>query len=136
MDRPSDKDLTRRERQIMDIVYARQQASALEIQAAMPDAPGYSAVRTLLRILEEKGHLAHRKEGTHFVYFPTQPRQQAGHSALAQVVKTFFDSSIERVVAALLTTADTRLSAEELERLSQLIEQAKRDEEAHDTDGE
>jgi predicted transcriptional regulator len=130
MHKNPDKHLTKRERQIMDIVYERRQASALDIQAALPNPPSYSAVRTLLRILETKGHLTHEKQGAHFVYFPTQPRQQAAHSALAQVVKTFFDSNIERVVTTLLTTADTRLSKEELGRLSQLIEQAKKEEEA------
>ena len=123
------KGLTRRERQIMDVVYERKQASALEIQQMLPESLSYSAVRTFLRILENKGHLTHRKQGAQFIYSPTQPRQQAAHSALTQVVKTFFDNSIERVVTALLTSADTHLSAEELERLSQLIEEAKKEEE-------
>ncbi|HLK60449.1 MAG TPA: BlaI/MecI/CopY family transcriptional regulator [Chthonomonadaceae bacterium] len=128
MDTPSDKRLTGRERQIMDIVYERGQASALEIQEALPGSPSYSTVRTLLRILEEKQHLTHRKQGAYFIYSPIQPRQQVAQAALAQVVKTFFENSVERVVTALLSTSDTRLSAEELERLSELIEQAKKEE--------
>src|SRR5579884_2952787 len=98
MSRTFGKDFSRRERQIMDIIYERGQASALEIQEALPDSPSYSSVRTLLRILESKGHLTHHKQEAHYVYSPTQPRQQAAHSALAQVVKTFFDSNIERAV--------------------------------------
>lgn len=113
----------------MEILFERGQASAQDVQDALPDPPGYSAVRTLLRILENKGHVTHHKEGAYFVYTPTQPRQQAASSALSQVVRTFFDSNIERVVTALLTSEDTRLSTEELDRLSQLIEQAKKDEE-------
>lgn len=128
MNLPSDKPLSGRERQIMDIVYERGQASALDIQEALPDAPGYSAVRTLLRILEGKGHLTHRKQGAQFIYAPTRPRQQAAHAALAQVVKTFFANNVERVVTALLSTADTRLSAEEVKRLSELIERARKEE--------
>lgn len=119
------KGLSRRERQIMDIVYARGHVSALEIQEAMPDAPGYSTVRTLLRILETKGHLRHEKQGMSYIYFPVQPAGQAAQSALKQVVQTFFGSSIERLVATLLSSADARLTDEELDRLSQLIEQAR-----------
>ena len=127
MTQPSEKPLSGRERQIMDILYERGQASALDIQEALPDAPGYSAVRTLLRILESKGHVLHKKKGAHFVYSPTQPRHQVADAALAQVVKTFFENSVERVVTALLSTRDTRLSAEELKRLSELIEQARKE---------
>lgn len=128
MNRPFGNDLSRRERQIMDIVFERGQASALEIRESLPDPPSYTTVRTLLRILEEKGHLTHQKPGAYFVYSPTQPRNQAAHAALARVVKTFFDSNIERTVAALLSSADSQLTTAELDRLSQLIEQAKQEE--------
>ena len=116
--------LSRRERQIMDIIYQQSQASVADVLENLPDAPSYSTVRALLRILEEKGHLTHQKDGPRYIYRPTQPRHQAGRSALKQVVQTFFDKSIERTVAALV--ADTEVSEEELERLSQLIEQAKK----------
>jgi predicted transcriptional regulator len=129
MQTPSSQDLSRRERQIMDILFERGQASAAEVQDAMPDAPSYSAVRTFLRILEEKGHLVRRKQGACFVYAPLEPRSEAAQSALARVVKTFFDSNVERTVAALLSSQDVRLSAEELDRLAQLIEEARAEEE-------
>jgi BlaI family penicillinase repressor len=119
------KNLSRRERQIMDVVYARGAASAFDIQEALPDPPGYSTVRTLLRILETKGHLRHEKQGMSFIYHPTQPANQAAHSALAQVVQTFFASSIERVVATLLSSKDIQLTPEELDRISLLVEQAR-----------
>lgn len=119
------KNLSRRERQIMDIIYARGSVSALEIQEAMPDPPSYSTVRTLLRILETKGHIQHQRRGMSYIFSPTQPHQQAAHSALTQVVQTFFGSSIERAVTTLLSSADTQLTDEELDRLSALIEQAR-----------
>jgi BlaI family penicillinase repressor len=119
------KNLSRRERQIMDIVYARGSVSAFDIQEALPDPPGYSTVRTLLRILETKGHLRHEKQGMSYIYSPTQPANQAAHSALTQVVQTFFASSIERVVATLLSSHEMQLTPEELDRISALVEQAK-----------
>src|SRR5438874_13338821 len=108
--------LSRRERQIMEIVYRRGQASAVEVLAELPDPPTKTAVRTLLRILEEKGHLRHRQEGLAYVYVPSRPRAQAGRSALRNVLQTFFDGSLEKAVAAHLGAA-ADLSAEELERL-------------------
>jgi len=114
--------LSRRERQIMDAVYRKGRASAAEVLSALPDPPSYSAVRALLRVLEEKGHLKHVKEGRNYVYLPTQPRQTAARAALAQVVQTFFGGSIERTVAALVSQSDAKLSDEELERLGMLIE--------------
>jgi BlaI family penicillinase repressor len=125
---PSFKNLSRRERQIMDIVYARGSVSAFDIQEALPDPPGYSTVRTLLRILETKGHLHHTKQGMSFIYSPTQPVNQAARSALAQVVQTFFASSIEQVVATLLSSKDIQLTPEELDRISAMVEQAKQNE--------
>ncbi len=118
-------DLSRRERQIMDIIYERRRATAVEVMEAMPDAPSYSSVRTLLRILEAKGHLKHQKEGARYVYMATHPRQSAARSALKQVLRTFFDGSVEKAVAALLSDSDVRISDAEWERLAQMIEQEK-----------
>lgn len=129
MPSPFTSSLSRRERQIMDVVYERGQASAADIQAALPDPPSNSAVRALLRILETKGHLRHEKQGAQYIYFPTQPHNQAARSALAQVVKTFFDNSIERTVATLLSSKEARLTDVELERLTALIAQARQEEE-------
>lgn len=117
--------LSRRERQIMDIVYARGEASVAQVRESIADAPSYSAVRALLRILEEKGHLKHRGEGGRYLYIPTRPRQQAARSHLRAVLQTFFGGSLERAVATVLSSPETRLSTEELERLAALIEQAK-----------
>jgi len=125
MNRTFGRDLSRRERQIMEIIYARGQASATEVLEGLADPPSYSAVRALLRVLEGKGHVRHVREGARYVYQPTQPRSRAARSALAQVVQTFFGGSVEQTVATLLSDADTRLSEEELARLSELIEQAK-----------
>lgn len=124
---PPSHQLSRRERQIMDIVYALGRATAAQVREAMPDAPGYSAVRAMLRILEEKGHLRHESDGTRYVYLATKPRGQAARSTLRQVVQTFFGGSVEQTVATLLSAPETRLSADELERLSVLIEEAKKE---------
>ena len=118
------RDLSRRERQIMNIVYRRGQASVADVSAELEDSPSYSAVRAMMRILEEKGHLRHEKEGARFIYTPVYPRQDAGESALKQVFQTFFDNSIEKTIAALLNVSDTALSDEESNRLAALIEQA------------
>lgn len=117
--------LSRRERQIMDIIYARGNLSAAEIRDALPDPPSYSTVRALLKILETKGHVTHEMRGAQFVYAPVQPRRQAAQSALSRVVRTFYDNSVERVVTALLTDSDARLTHEELQRLAELIEAAR-----------
>ena len=117
--------LSRRERQIMEILYQRGQASASDVQEAIPDPPGYSAIRALLRILEEKNHVRHTREGARYIYLPTQPRSHAAQSALTQVVNTFFGGSVEDVVATLVSDTDMKLSYEELDRLAQLIAQAK-----------
>ena len=116
--------LSRRERQIMDIVYQRGRVSVADVLKDLPDPPSYSTVRALLRILEEKGYLAHEKDGRRYIYRSTQPRHQAGRSALKQIFQTFFDKSIEKTVMTLISDAD--LSDEELDRLSQRIEQAKK----------
>lgn len=117
--------LTRRERQIMDIIYARGEASAAEVNAALPDQPSYSTVRTLLRILEEKGHLKHREDGQRFVYLPTKSRAAESKSALKRVVQTFFEGSFADAVAALVDTADGKLPPDELKRIEDIIKKAK-----------
>ena len=118
--------LSKREREIMDIVYARARASANDVLAAMHDPPTRTTVRTLLRILEEKGHLTHTAEGREFVYVPTKAPMQVGKSALKRVVHSFFANSLPKAVAAYLADPSTRLSEEEAAELKKLIEQAKR----------
>ena len=126
MAKPATHDLSRRERQIMDVVYARGQATAAEVAEAIPDPPSYSAVRALLRILEEKGYLRHEHQGLRYVFLPTVKRQSARRSALKGLVQTFFDGSVEQTVAALL--GQQKLSPEELERLARLIDRARKEE--------
>jgi len=118
--------LSRRERQIMEIIYRNGQATAVDVHAALPDPPSKTAVRTLLRILEDKGHLQHKQEGLAFVYSPSRPRDQAGRSAFSRVLETFFEGSLEKAVAAHLGEATGQLSAEELDRLAELIRQARK----------
>ena len=117
--------LSRRERQIMDILYQRGKASASEVREAMEDAPGYSAVRAMLRVLEEKGHVKHQAEGLKYVYVPVVAREKAKRSAVKHVLDTFFTGSPEQIVAALLDVSATRLTREELDRMSEMIEKAK-----------
>jgi BlaI family penicillinase repressor len=117
--------LSRRERQIMDILYQRGRASAAEIHQALPDRPSYSAVRAKLRVLEEKGHVRHEEEALRYVYLPTLARERAKRSALDHMLETFFDGSAEQAVAALLDLSSRKLSEQELDRLARLIEQAK-----------
>jgi BlaI family transcriptional regulator, penicillinase repressor len=117
--------LSRRERQIMDILYQRGRASASEVREAMADAPSYSAVRAMLRILEEKGHLKHQEEGLKYVYAPTVGRDKAKRSAVKHLLDTFFNGSPEQIMAALLDVSSTRLTREELDRMSAMIEKAK-----------
>jgi predicted transcriptional regulator len=124
-DRPAEQ-LSRRERQIMDVIYRKGQATAAEVLAELPDPPGKTAVRTLLRILEDKGHLKHRQEGLAYVYVPSRPRDQAGRSALRRVLQTFFEGSLEKAVAAHLGDSAADLSPEELQRLAELIRQARK----------
>ena len=120
------RNLSRRERQIMDILYQRGRASASEIHEAMPDPPSYSAVRAKLRVLEEKGHVRHEEQSLRYVYVPTVARDSARRSALRHMVSTFFEGSIEQTVAALLDLSSANLSREDWERISQLIEEAKK----------
>lgn len=121
------QNLSRRERQIMDILFRAGPATAAEILAELPDAPSYSAVRALLRVLEEKGHVAHRQDGKRYVYAPVISAQSAQRSALRRVLNTFFDGSTERAVAALLDLSRSSLSTDEMNRIAELIEQAKRE---------
>lgn len=117
--------LTRRERQIMDIIFTKGEATAAEVNAALPDEPAHSTVRTLLRIMEEKGHLKHREDGPRFVYLPVRTRAAESKSALKRLVKTFFEGSFADAVAALVETADGRLPAEDLKRIEAILRKAK-----------
>src|SRR5437763_11511899 len=119
--------LSRRERQMMDILYQKGRATAAEIHKALPDPPTYSAVRAKLRVLEEKGHVRHREEALRYVYLPTVARDTARLSALRHLVSTFFEGSVEAAVAALLDLSAARLSRKDLERISNLIEEAKKE---------
>ena len=119
--------LSRRERQIMEIVYTLERATAAEVHERIPDAPSYSAVRALLRILEEKGHLTHEQQGPRYLYLPTVARSAASRSALRQLVSTFFDGSATQAVAALLDMSATRMSDDELDELARRIDQAKQE---------
>jgi predicted transcriptional regulator len=121
------KGLSRRERQIMDVVYRRGRATAAEVMEDLPDPPSYSAVRAMLRVLEEKGELRHEQDGPRYVVLPTVPREQASRSALRNLVRTFFDGSTEQAVAALLDPADGKLSDAELARLARLINRARKE---------
>jgi predicted transcriptional regulator len=119
--------LSRREQQIMDIIYSRGQASATEVLENLPAPPSYSAVRALLRVLEEKGHLRHKQDGQRYVYSPTVARERVKRSALKRVLQTFFDDSAEDAIVALLDISQERLSDAELKRMENLIKQARRE---------
>lgn len=119
--------LSRRERQIMDLLFQRGKATAADVQEGLPDAPSYSAVRALLRILEEKGHVRHEQDGPRYVYIPRADKERARQSALRHVVQTFFDGSAEQAVAALLGSGASSMAPEELERLATLIERARKE---------
>ena len=119
--------LTRRERQIMDILYRRGRATASEVMADLSGNPHYSTVRTQLRVLEDKGHVRHEEQGLRYVYMPAVPRRAARKSALRHLVNTFFEGSTEKAVAALLGGEATRLSDEELDRFSALVAKARKE---------
>lgn len=119
--------LSRRERQILDILYARGRATAAEIQAALPDAPGYSATRALLRILEEKGHIKHETDGPRYVFLPRVPRQKARITALRHMLGTFFNGSAADAAAALVDGSAAKLSPQELDDLEALIARARKE---------
>jgi len=118
-------DLSRRERQIMGIVYELGRASAADVRERMPDPPSYSAVRAMLRILEEKGHIRHEQDGPRYVFLPTVPREQASENALRRLVRTFFDGSPEGAMAALLDLEGDQLDDEALRRIAQRIDEAR-----------
>jgi BlaI family penicillinase repressor len=120
------QELSRRERQIVDILYSQGRSTAAEVQAALPDPPSYSAVRAMLRILEEKGHVRHEQDGPRYVYLPTVARDNAKRSAMHHMLRTFFDGSAEQAISALLDDASTNLSEAELDRLARMINQARR----------
>src|SRR5256885_1022527 len=123
------RNLSRRERQMMDILYQRGRATASEIHQALPEPPSYSAVRAKLRVLEEKGHVRHEEEALRYVYLPTVARDTARRSALRHMVSTFFAGSVENTVAALLDISAADLSPKDLDRISSLIEQARKESE-------
>lgn len=114
-----------RERQIMDIIYRRGRATAAEVQADLPDPPSNSAVRGMLRLLEEKGHLRHESHGPRYVYLPTADPSHVSRSAMQHLVRTFFDNSASSAVAAMLGMYESRLKDADLDRLEALIEQAR-----------
>jgi predicted transcriptional regulator len=119
--------LTRRERQIMDILYRRGKATAGEVMEDLPGSPSYSTVRTQLRVLEEKGHVRHEELGLRYIYAPAVPRRAASKSALKHLMDTFFDGSAEKTVAALLGGESARLSEDELDRIADLIARARKE---------
>lgn len=119
--------LSRRERQIMEVIYSRGRATAAEVREDLPDPPSYSAVRAMLRILEDKGHLVHENDGPRYVFLPTTPREEARKTALRGVIQTFFGGSPENAVTALLDLGNDDLDSEALERIADRIDQAKRE---------
>jgi predicted transcriptional regulator len=127
MPKPLHAVLTRRERQIMDILFRRGRATAAEVMDELPGHPSYSTVRTQLRVLEDKGHVRHEEEGLRYVYTPAVARAAARKSALRHLVDTFYDGSAENVVAALLGGEGVRLSEAELQRIADLVAQARKE---------
>jgi len=118
--------LSRRERQIMDVLYRKGSATAAEVLESMPEPPSYSAVRALLRILEQKGHIRHEETGGRYVFMPTLASDKAKRSAIRHLVQTFFNDSSEEAVAALLDSSASKLSDSELDRLQELIDKARK----------
>lgn len=119
--------LSRRESEMMDIIYAMERATAAEVRDRMVDPPSYSAVRATLRILEEKGHVSHEQDGPRYIYRPTVPREAARKSAVRHLIDTFFDGSAHHAVAALIDMEDGNLTQDELDRLSAMIARAKKE---------
>jgi BlaI family transcriptional regulator, penicillinase repressor len=117
--------LSRRERQVMDIIFRRGEATVAEVMADLPDPPTYSAVRSILRILMEKGHITHREEGLRYVYLPAVSGNRVREQALQHVIRTFFDGSTEQAIAAVLRMSDGKLSDDEIARLQQRISKAR-----------
>jgi predicted transcriptional regulator len=127
MTKESHLHLSRRERQIMHIIYRRGSATAADVLKELPDPPSYSAVRAMLRVLEEKGHLTHEQQKLRYVFKPTVSTDKARHSALKQLVRTFFDGSTEKAVLALLDSSEAKLSEEVQERLENLVQKARKE---------
>ena len=119
-------DLSRRERQIIDILYSQGRATAAEVQSALPDPPSYSAVRAMLRILEDKGHVRHEQDGPRYVYLPTIARDNAKKSAMRHMLQTFFDGSASQAISALLDDPRATFSEGELDRLAKMIDKARK----------
>jgi len=119
--------LTRREREIMDILHRRGRATAHEVMSDLAEPPSYSAVRTFLRLLEERGHVRHEQDGPRYVYTPTVARHEAQRSAITHLVDTFFDGSVEDAVATLVESSKPKLSAQELDRIAALVAKAKKE---------
>ena len=119
--------LTRRERQIMDVLYRDGEATVAEVMAQMPDPPSYSAVRATMNVLEEKGHVRHKQDGPRYVYLPAVPRDRARRAALNHLLQTFFDGSAESAVVALLQMSDNSLSAADFERLAAEVRKARQE---------
>jgi BlaI family transcriptional regulator, penicillinase repressor len=122
----ADPDLSRRERQIMDVLFTRGRATGQEIQEGLPDKPNYSSVRTILRVLERKGYVRHVEEGLRYVYEPTVAREAASRSALQRIIRTFFDGSAKEAAAALLDPSVFHLSEEELSELGRIVDRAQK----------
>lgn len=127
MQKKNPLDLSRRERQIMEILYSKGKAAAQEVLEAMPDPPSYSALRAILRILEDKGHARHIQKGKRYIYMPVVAREKARKSAVRKMLDTFFEGSVEGAVASLIDMHQEKLSEEELDRLSVLIENARKE---------
>jgi predicted transcriptional regulator len=121
------KNLSRRERQIMDIIYEMNEATVAQVLERIPNPPSYSAIRALLRVLEGKGHLVHKQDGPRYIFSPTLAREEARRNALKHVMKTFFDGSTEDIVAALLNISEDTLSEIDYKRLSELIKKARKE---------
>jgi predicted transcriptional regulator len=126
MEMTDHRDLSRRERQILDILYKHGRATAADVQAALPEPPSYSAVRALLRILEEKGHVRHEQDGPRYMYLPTVAHDNAQRSALRHILQTFFNGSAEQAISALLDDTSGRMSPAELDRLARMIDTARK----------
>jgi len=123
----SPRDLGRRERQIMDVIFELGEASVADVLARLPDPPSYSAVRTMIRYLEGKRHLRHRRVGTKYVYRPTEPKESVSRSALSHLIKTFFGGSALDAVAAILDVSSEKLSDDDLDRIERLIGEARKE---------
>ncbi len=128
MVQPVHTNLSRRERQIMDALFQRGRATAADILGAIPSPPSYSAVRAMLRVLEEKGHVRHEKDGPRYVFIPTVARERAKKSAIQHMMNTFFEGSASQTVAALLDVSARRLTDDELDRMETLIDEARKEE--------